>query len=485
MAIPHLSLAMALIPFFAGPAWSAPTATAALPVSLKVIQISPANGAANACTDTPLHVLFSAPPALAKSGAIQFLDDTGAVIDSIDASAPTRRKSIGGLPNFNDCPILLDGNEATIAFNNNLLAYGKTYHIKITGSPFTDPQGHPIDLPADWHFTTRPQPPALPADAPRRITISADGSSDFATLQGALDSIPENNTTPTTLFLRNGTYHEIVYASAKHNLTILGEDRQKTILAYPNNQNLNNTDRPAMPGGYRRGMFRAVNCRDLTLANLTFHNTTPQGGSQAEAIILNGGPDAHAILTRLDLQSFQDTLQINGQAYISDCQIDGDVDFMWGTGPVFFENCTCRALRRNAFYTQIRNTAATHGFIYDHCLFEGATGVTGCLLSRIDPSRFPSSEVVLLNCTLTSAVSDIAWRFDNFSNPAPTPNVHFWESNSTGPDAKPIDDSHRFPASQRLSNDKDAGTIAHYADPKWVLGGSWSPILPPDLFPKH
>jgi hypothetical protein len=35
------------------------------------------------------------------------------------------------------------------------------------------------------------------------------------------------------------------------------------------NQNLNNTDFNATPGGYQRGIIRAVNCNDLTIAHLT------------------------------------------------------------------------------------------------------------------------------------------------------------------------------------------------------------------------
>ena len=119
-------------------------------------------------------------------------------------------------------------------------------------------------------------------------------------------------------------------------------------------------------------MFLAHRVNDLVIANLTLHNTTPQGGSQAEAIILNGGPDAHAILANLDLYSFQDTLQINGQAYITNCYIEGDVDFMWGKGPCFFENCEAKSLRSNAYYTQIRNPATNHGYVYKDCKFDGA-----------------------------------------------------------------------------------------------------------------
>ena len=215
---------------------------------------------------------------------------------------------------------------------------------------------------------------------------------------------------------------------------------------------------------------------DFVLTNLTLHNTTPKGGSQAESLILVGGVNARAIITGVDLYSLQDTLQINGQAYVSDCYIEGDVDFMWGSGPCFFENCECKSANSRGYYTQIRNPSSNHGYIYRHCLFNGKDGVTGNLLSRIDPARFPGSEVVLIDCTLTDAVSPAAWRFDGSQQ---GPNVHFWEYNSHAPDGKPIDMSARFAGSKRLEKAADAETIAHYSDPVWVLGGNWNPRQAP------
>lgn len=445
---------------------------------LRLVSVSPAPGATDVCIDTPLRLTFDGPPALSQSGVIQLMDDAGTVLDSIDASVRTASKTIGGLPNFNYYPVVIAGNEAVIAFRNSILAYGRTYQVKIPGNLFLDKEGRAVslDMVKTWRFSTRPAAPTLPAEGPRRVTVAADGTGDFVTVQGAIDFIPAGNTVPTTLLIRKGTYHEIVYFSNKHNLTILGEDRQGSIIAYADNQGLNNTDRTMMPGGYRRGMFRAVDCNDLTITHLTLHNTTPQGGGQAEAIILNGRPNAHAIITDVDLYSRQDTLQINGQAYVSDCTIEGDVDFMWGTGPCFFENCRLRALRSKSMYTQIRNPPTNHGYVYRNCTFEGAPGVTDCILSRVSPTRFPASEVVLLDCTLTSAVSPVAWRLDN---PAEAPDIHFWEHNSRDPDGRPIDDSQRFAVSKRLTQERDAEIIARYSNPAWVLGHDWNPRQAP------
>ena len=58
-------------------------------------------------------------------------------------------------------------------------------------------------------------------------------------MQGALDFIPPANTKPITVFIRKGVYTEIIFFADKHNLTLQGEDRQQTVIAYPNNDAFN------------------------------------------------------------------------------------------------------------------------------------------------------------------------------------------------------------------------------------------------------
>jgi pectin methylesterase-like acyl-CoA thioesterase len=451
-------------------------------------ELFPANSAPAVCPDTQLRLTFPAAPVRDSSGKIQVFDAADqSLVESIAASDQRKSKTIGGIPDFHYLPILLDGNDAIITLQKPL-AYHHAYYITVDPGFFENDPG--IAGTAAWHFTTKDAPPTA---GTAKLTVAADGTGDFATLQGALDFLPDGNTTPVTVSLKNGTYHEIVFLTNKHHITLVGQDRKKTILAYPNNETFNKISGNPFGGAvpdpasadiakgdavYHRGVFIGHRVNDLTLANLTIHNTTAHGGSQAEAIILNGTTAAHAILANVDLYSFQDTLQINGQAYLSDCYIEGDVDFMWGTGPVFFQDCTCTMTRSSAYYTQIRNQATNHGFVYYHCTFNGSEGVTDGLLSRIATGKYPASEVVLIDCTMTNAVGPAAWQVSGDSS-----KIHFWEYNSHTPDGKPVDTSKRLPASKQLTQPADAETIAHYSDPAWVLGGNWTPKLPPEAAP--
>jgi pectin methylesterase-like acyl-CoA thioesterase len=463
--------------------------------ALNYKSLFPAAGAKNVCPDTPLRIVFTGPPALGDGGKIQVFDAAGRhLVEAIDVSSRTATKSIGGLDNFKYYPVIISGHEASIFLRNGALTYNKTYFVTIDAGVFTDSADRSagISQPKAWSFSTKA---ATPNAGSPRLTVAADGTGDFCTVQGALDFIPEGNTAPRTIFLRKGTYTEIIFFTDKHEITLLGEDRRQSIIAYANNANFNSgggnpfagnaPDPSAEPraGGsiYRRGIFLAHRVRDFVIANLTLRNTTPQGGSQAETIILNGTPEAQAILKDLDLTSYQDTLQINGQAYISNCYIEGDVDFMWGTGPCFFEDCRCRSLRSGAYYTQIRNPRTNHGYVYLHCTFDGAASIKDNYLSRIEPGRFPFSELVLLDCVLGDAVGPVAWQFQGMTG-APeliAPNVHFWEFKSHSADGTPVDPHLRLAGSRQLAPPDDAGIIADYSNPAFVLGGNWNPKLAP------
>jgi pectin methylesterase-like acyl-CoA thioesterase len=429
------------------------TAAAAEPHS--AVSVFPADNATEICPDTPLTLTYDGVPATAGKLEIR---DGEMVVETVDLGAPNVTRTRGTISGFNTHSAIVDG-KSLIVSPAKPLAYGHTYSVQVAGGP------------ASWRFSTKKVPPAAGAT---KLTVAADSSGDFATLQGALDFVPDNNTTATTIRVKKGTYHEIVAFTNKHNLTITGEDRKETVIVETNNAKLN-----PQGGPYRRGLFLANRCNDLVIANMTFRNTTPSGGSQAESVILDRVQ--RAIITDVDLYSLQDTLQINGQAYIQNSYIEGDVDFIWGTGPCFFENVTCKSMRSRAYYTQIRNTAANHGYIFDKCTFIGADGIVDNVLSRIDPGRFPNSEVVLIDCTMTNAVSAAAWRLDNLPagttqenvKPEGYPNVHFWEFNSRTPDGKPVDTSRRHPISRQLKEPEDKETIENYRNPTWVLGGNW------------
>ena len=216
-----------------------------------------------------------------------------------------------------------------------------------------------------------------------------------------------------------------------------------------------------------------VDAADFTLENITLHNTTPQGGSQAEAF---RGNNNRIVLNRVNLKSFQDTLLLQGQSnqggFVTDSYIEGDVDFMWGGGPVFFQNTELKMLRTDAFYIQSRNVSGRNGFVYVNCKFTRAAGINGSFLNRIDPDDFPFSQVVIINSQMDGVRPD-PWQFNNPTNAvnaANYPNIRMWEYNSRDLSGNLVDVSQRHPISRQLT----AAEAAEWSNPAFVLGG-WAP----------
>jgi pectin methylesterase-like acyl-CoA thioesterase len=285
--------------------------------------------------------------------------------------------------------------------------------------------------------------------------VAFDGG-NFCTVQGAIDFVPANNTQPVVITVGQGTFTEIDYVpSNKPFITVRGADRNGSIIQYANNNNLN-------PNG-ARAMF-GVDASDFTLENITLYNTTPKGGSQAEAF---RGNNQRILLNRVNLKSFQDTLMLQGAGLVTDSYIEGDVDFMWGNGAVFFQNTELKAVSSSGYYTQIRNAQGQNGNVYVNCRLTAATGVTGSYLGRIDPTVYPYSQVVYINNAMGSHIIPVGWLLNN-SNTAP--NVQFWEYKSVDLNGAPVDVSQRLNVSRQIS----ATVAAQWSDPAFVLGG-WVP----------
>lgn len=292
------------------------------------------------------------------------------------------------------------------------------------------------------------------------LVVAPDGSGDFKTIQAAVDAAPNDATARTTILVRRGTYAELVIVAAtKKNLTLHGEDRRGTVIAATNNANLNPR---------RREMFSAE-ADGFILENITLHNTTPKGGSQAEAIRVHAD---RVVLRGCDFKSFQDTLRLDGRVYMRDCYVEGDVDYVWGGGTVYFDRCTFHSVN-NGYLVQSRNGAEALGYVFVDCTLTGAPHLERYVLARIEPVRFPHSHVAFIDCKIGGFLSPVGWQLDKAPGataPAPAPHLRFQEYRSTDLAGKPLDTSARLPASQQIS----AEEAARLRNVGSVLGG-WVP----------
>ena len=439
--------------------------------TMQAAGFAPANFASNVDVDAPLYITFNQAPTVGNTGRLRVYREDGTLVDTIDMSAATQAR-LNGTVSFNYRPVIVTGDTAAVYLHRKL-DYNQSYYVTMEPGVVRDANGAPFagfDTPFLWSFSTKTSAPAAGAAT---LTVAADGSGDFATVQGAVDYVPANNTKRVVILVRKGTYTEIVYVgSNKPFVTVRGEDRNLSVIQYANSNNFNPTSTT------HRAMF-GVDAADFTLENITLRNTTPQGGSQAEAF---RGNNNRIVLNKVSLYSYQDTLLLQGQSnqggFVTDSYIEGDVDFVWGSGAVFFKNTELKmVLRQNnsaGVYAQFRNQQGRNGYVFVNCRFtRSVAGVTNTQLHRIDPDDFPYSQMVLIDTSMDAHIRPDPWQFDNPTNAvtaANYPNIRMWEYNSRDLGGNPVDVSQRHAISRQLT----AAEAAQWSDPVFVLGG-WAP----------
>jgi pectin methylesterase-like acyl-CoA thioesterase len=362
--------------------------------------------------------------------------------------------TLGGTTFNLERPVYVDGNDAVIYLRSHALGYAKTYYVTVDSGAIVGPSGQlAVSSATAWRFTT-----ASAAPASTSSMVALDGSGAFCTVQRAVDAVPANNGAPATITVAPGRYHEIVHFASRNNLTILGQSRTGTVIEGTNNANLNASTST-------RSLVGVDGSSGVVFDALTIENLTPQGGSQAEALRLQSCDKC--VVRNANIASLQDTLLWEGRIYAKNCTISGNVDFVWGTGVAYFDQCEIHTVGRAGAIVQARNAASAYGYVFVDSTLTADSGVTAQVLGRIDVSAFPGSHVAYVNCTMGGFIAPAGW---TISGGTPTSQLRFWEYESVDPMGRAIDVSHRVAGSTQIS----AAEAASMRDPTVVLGG-WQP----------
>jgi len=482
----------------------------------------PRNGAKGVNPDTHLVLTFASAPAAGTSGWIRVYDAADhRLVDSIDMSVaagpdPTHRvtgaktipldasiatspttttpavrttpadlhdyqlTTIGGLPDFHFYPVIVHGNVATIYLHDGVLEYHHRYIVRIDPEVLTVAGGFQgLTTDQAWTFTTKK---AGPRKGATRVVVAADGSGDFNTIQGAVDWAPDHPAKRVTIFIRDGTYEEIVFFEHKADLTLRGEDREKVQVGYGNNSAFN----PPMPGPSRRCAFSAYESTGIEFENFSISNFY---FGQAEGLLISGERN---IVAHMNIKGSGDAINLRGSVYLTDTKIVGDGDTILGVGPAFFDHCTIESVGP---FMWIRNTEANHGNVFVDCTFiarergpsatqpsaqfagaqsRAARAPVAAVLARLPMNHglnYPYAEAVLIRCRL-EGVPAVGWGPVQVD----AAHLHLWEFDSMDAEGRPVDTSQRNAESKQLRMPEDAETIRNYSDPRFVLGG-WTPVL--------
>jgi len=446
----------------APPPSAAPTAapsTAAVRTEI-VEERVPVPGAIGVAPDAPFRLRFAKPVRLGGHGFVRVTRrGVSAPSDSIDLGQTVRTETIAGREFRVERPVrMLDDRTAEIRFFPGALAASTEYGVTVDDGAFTTEDGTPVtglSDPSAWGVTTKG------AIDPARATVvvAGDGSGDFFTLQGAVDAFPPTH--PLSIHVKEGVYLGITLIVGHREITLKGDGVGRTVLAYPNNEALQEKR-----GSAYRAVLGMEQVSGVVIENLTIRNTTPQGGSQAEALRVD--PGDRVVLRNAEFISRQDTLLLTGRIYAEHCRVEGNVDYVWGKGTAYFSDCDFHVVGREGWEVQARNPSDKYGYVFVDSRLTAEPGISGHRLARIDATRFPDSHVAYVDCRMGDHVAPEGFLVTPPG--APTRGVRFWESGSRDLAGRPLDMRRRDPASRRLTPSE----AKRMRDPGVVLSG-WVP----------
>ncbi len=260
---------------------------------------------------------------------------------------------------------------------------------------------------------------------PRHITVAADGSGEFSSVQEAVNSIRAYMSDTTYMFIRNGTYREkIVIPSWVTNLYMKGESADGTVITWKDHAGIRNM-----------GTFRTYTVWVLgsgfTAEDITFENNAEQLG---QAVAVHADAD-RVVFRRCRFLGNQDTLLTANQEsrqYFEECYIEGTTDFIFGPATAWFERCHIHS-KKNSYVTAA-STVADHeyGYIFNRCRLTAADSITRVYLGR--PWR-PFAATVFIRCDLGEHIRPEGWH--NWDNPDNENTARYAEYRSSGPGANP------------------------------------------------
>ncbi len=412
--------------------------------STQSVSFKPGNNATNISIDQQLRIIFPSAPKLGLAGVLQIHDaSNGNVVATIDRSQFVTYTLFGGTiinaaietrqghPLYY-LPMAIHGNEVWVTLSAaQRLSYGKTYYVTMDAGLLIDSSNGAFPAITDttaWRFSTKVSGPATPtaSTGPTIITVGLDGTGDFATFQGALDWIPQNNTLPRTIHVKPGIYRDTTYIAQNRNfVTLVGDGASR------NDVQLIDLYGAEVYGSGARGMgalniaSNDVTVRDLTIdiadyvaqPNLAggFAPGAPAFAGAINTVLTTG---KRLVFDNVLIKGGQDTLYVNtGIAYFNKCEIWGSVDYIYGDALAVFDQCNIVQIRDTGGPIGAPSTplAQPYGLVFLNCTFPLALVADGYPYNVganntqfIRPWR-QDGATAIINCQLGTQISTKGW----------------------------------------------------------------------------
>ncbi|KUI62864.1 Pectinesterase [Cytospora mali] len=310
------------------------------------------------------------------------------------------------------------------------------------------------------------------------VNQTPESTCEYSTISAAVAALA-NDGLAKTIIVQPGSYNEQVIINRSGKVTLIGST------TFPNDFTEN-----AVTVWYHYGVSTSAGQNELTpvlnskksdlaVHNINFKNTFEQTYNYAALAADFYG--SNMAFYGCSFIGFQDTLLLNkGVQVLSNCYIEGSVDFIWGFSTAFLHGCYIAAnTAGTSICAQSRSSAtAAGGYVIDSSLIT-YTSSYGSTMGKTYLGRPYSSfsRVIYTNSYLDSNINAAGWSIWTTSNPQ-TSGVTFGEYNNVGPSSST---ANRASFSTQLSAD----AAQAYTLGNWIGDTSWINMTAYNLAPSY
>ena len=304
------------------------------------------------------------------------------------------------------------------------------------------------------------------------LVVAVDGSGDFATVQAAVDSVPEGNTQRLVILVRAGVYEEQVLIHNRSCLTILGAGLERTTIVadipFPD------WNEGRLPDAVGRSTVNLGVARDIIFDGLTIANSAD---TTAHTFALD---DTHALseavpraTDRIIVQNCRvtanglDTLSLwhHGDYYLRNVQVTGAGHHLGIRGTAYVTDSTITSHgRRTVSLFHDGHVSPSEKLVLRDCRFTGE-GPYGLGSGKIEAAYY------LINCSFSHLLQADLPVFYSQERPDGTyemltEGLRAYFSGSRGPD---------YPWLADNLAQAEGAPAAEQVTAAWTFGGRWDP----------
>lgn len=307
-----------------------------------------------------------------------------------------------------------------------------------------------------WNSIVTPQPAVITPPTPGNITTNGtsvfngtappvgalvvsktpiNGLTTYTTIQAALDAAPVSSKSNATIFIYPGVYNEQLIVNKSGHTIFQGysdatDDFSKNQVTIQFNRGI---DTQGTSGSNTDGATVYAKGNYFHAYNINFRNyfgTTQNIASLAFAV----QSSKYAGLYGCQIYGNQDTLSISGSLFTFKTYIEGNVDFIYGTGSGYFLDSTISPNEDGVSITASKRAAngTSAGFVFDQCTLKPAPGSGPFTNVGLGRPWNNLARVAFVNCYLDSMISAAGWNQWSKSSPN-TDGVQFGEYHNFGP----------------------------------------------------